>query len=55
MKNILTQVISQLPKLKTHIQLAGFAITIGAVLTVRSLLPSALNAQITAGAIGVSF
>jgi len=47
--------IFDLPKLKTRIQLAGLAITIGAAFTAGSLLPAALSAQIAAAGIVISF
>jgi hypothetical protein len=44
-----------LPKLKTKLQLSGFIVLIAAVVATRSIAPTALNAQISAGAIGILF
>jgi hypothetical protein len=53
--DFLSSVITALPKIRTPIQLIGLIVAIGAFLAIRSVFPAALNAQISAGAIGLCF
>lgn len=53
--NIFSTLAEALPKLKTKLQLSGFIVLIAAVVATRSIAPTALNAQISAGAIGILF
>lgn len=47
--------VNLIPRIKTPIQLAGLALAIAAVIAIRSVVPGATKAQISAGAIGVVF
>ncbi len=46
---------ARLPQQKARIQLAGLALVVAAFVTVRSVAPKHIEAQISAGAIGVTF
>jgi hypothetical protein len=51
----LATVIEVLPKLRTKFQLSGLVVALAAVVATRAVAPQAVNAQLSAGAIGVLF
>lgn len=51
----LSRLVQILPQIKGRFQLAGLAIVVAAFVTVHAVAPSAVKAQISAGAIGVLF
>src|SRR5271168_4736999 len=53
--SFLTRLVDLLPKIKTRLQLSGLAIAVGAFVALRTIAPNAINAQISAGSIGVVF
>lgn len=53
--DILERIVQVLPRLKTKLQLTCLIALIGGIIATRSLRPSAVLAQISAGAIGVLF
>lgn len=53
--DVLVKLANLIPRIKTHIQLAGLIAAIATVIAIRSALPSAVNAQISAGFVGVTF
>ena len=50
-----TTVVEALPKLRTKLQLTGLIVAIAAIVATRAVAPQALNAQLSAGAVGVLF
>jgi hypothetical protein len=50
-----TKLLEVLPNIRTRLQLSGLVVAVAAVVATRAVVPQAVNAQLSAGAIGVLF
>lgn len=50
-----TSIVEVLPKLRSKLLLSGLIVAVAAIIAMREVVPQAVNAQISAGAVGVLF